>query len=73
MYAFNTFFYPTLMKDGYSRLKRWTRRVDLFTHDIVIVPVHLQVAVVVRPDALLLLLLLLLVLVNPIQFVYFLP
>jgi len=42
VYTFNTFFYPTLIKDGYSRLKRWTRRVDLFSYDIVIIPVHLQ-------------------------------
>jgi len=41
-YTFNTFFYPTLIKDGYARLKRWTRRVDLFAHDIIIIPVHLQ-------------------------------
>ena len=43
VYAFNTFFYPTLIKDGYSRLKRWTRKVDLFSYDIVLIPVHLQV------------------------------
>jgi len=42
VYTFNTFFYPTLIKDGYARLKRWTRKVDLFSYDIVLVPVHLQ-------------------------------
>jgi len=42
VYTFNTFFYPTLVKDGYARLKRWTRKVDLFSHDMIIIPVHLQ-------------------------------
>lgn len=42
VYTFNTFFYPTLIKDGYSRLKRWTRKIDLFSHDMIIIPVHLQ-------------------------------
>lgn len=41
-YAFNTFFYAKLIKDGYSSLRRWTRRVDLFSHDIIAVPIHLQ-------------------------------
>lgn len=42
-YAFNTFFYPKLIKEGPSSLRRWTRRVDLFAHDIVAIPIHLQV------------------------------
>lgn len=41
-YAFSTFFYPKLLKEGYSQsLKRWTRRVDLFSHDLVLIPIHL--------------------------------
>ncbi|PSN56248.1 hypothetical protein C0J52_00378 [Blattella germanica] len=44
VYAFNTFFYPKLlMKDGYSSLRRWTKKVDIFSYDLVIVPVHLGV------------------------------
>lgn len=40
-YAFNTFFYPKLMSSGHSGLKRWTRKVDLFQQDIILIPVHL--------------------------------
>jgi sentrin-specific protease 1 len=40
-YALNTFFYPKLCKDGYSSLKRWTRKVDLFSYDLLLVPIHL--------------------------------
>lgn len=41
-YAFSTFFYPKLAKEGYSQsLKRWTRKVDLFAHDLILIPVHL--------------------------------
>ncbi|KAF7266360.1 uncharacterized protein LOC143202559 [Rhynchophorus ferrugineus] len=40
-YAFNTFFYPKLIKDGPQSLRRWTKRVDLFSYDIVCVPIHL--------------------------------
>ena len=40
-YAFTTFFYPKLAKDGYSTLRRWTRKVDLFAFDLVLVPIHL--------------------------------
>lgn len=41
-YAFNTFFYSKLIKDGYTPLRRWTKKIDLFSYDIVAVPVHLQ-------------------------------
>lgn len=41
VYAFSTFFYPKLVKDGYSSLKRWTRKIDIFAHNIIIIPVHL--------------------------------
>ena len=40
-YAFTTFFYPKLIKDGFASLKRWTRKVDIFAYDVLIVPVHL--------------------------------
>jgi len=41
VYAMNTFFYPKLMQQGHSALKRWTRKVDIFGHDLIVVPVHL--------------------------------
>nr|CAI5827162.1 unnamed protein product [Callosobruchus analis] len=40
-FAFNTFFYPKLLKDGPQGLRRWTKRVDLFEHDMVCIPIHL--------------------------------
>lgn len=40
-YAFNTFFYTKLCKDGPQSLRRWTKRVDIFEHDIICVPIHL--------------------------------
>lgn len=43
VYAFNTFFYPKLLSGGHSALKRWTRRVDIFAHDLLLVPIHLGV------------------------------
>lgn len=43
VYAFNTFFYPKLLASGYSAIKRWTRRVDIFSYDLILVPVHLGV------------------------------
>ena len=41
VYAFNTFFYPKLMKTGFGSVKRWTKKVDLFSHDLLLIPVHL--------------------------------
>ncbi|XP_069364688.1 uncharacterized protein [Maniola hyperantus] len=43
VYATNTFFYPKLMQSGHAGLKRWTKKVDIFAHDLMIVPVHLGV------------------------------
>lgn len=40
-YAFNTFFYPKLRESGYASIKRWTRRVDIFSYNFLLVPVHL--------------------------------
>ncbi|KAL8580449.1 hypothetical protein ACOMHN_001218 [Nucella lapillus] len=42
-YAFNTFFYPKLLSGGHDAVKRWTRRVDVFAHSYLIIPVHLGV------------------------------
>ncbi|XP_056007511.1 sentrin-specific protease 1-like isoform X2 [Ostrea edulis] len=41
VYAFNTFFYPKVMSQGHSSVKRWTRRVDIFSKDYILIPVHL--------------------------------
>uniref|UniRef100_A0A7E4VQA5 ULP_PROTEASE domain-containing protein n=1 Tax=Panagrellus redivivus TaxID=6233 RepID=A0A7E4VQA5_PANRE len=43
VYAFQTFFYTTLCSKGYPGVKRWTRKVDVFAHDLWLIPVHLSV------------------------------
>ena len=40
VFAFNTLFYPKLMSSGYDGLERWTRTVDLFHYDLILIPVH---------------------------------
>ncbi|XP_017128479.1 sentrin-specific protease 1 [Drosophila elegans] len=40
VYAMNTFFVPRLLQSGHAGVKRWTRKVDLFSKDIIPVPVH---------------------------------
>ncbi|XP_041366433.1 sentrin-specific protease 1-like [Gigantopelta aegis] len=41
VYAFNTFFYPKVMNGGQASVKRWTRKVDIFSYDYILIPVHL--------------------------------
>uniref|UniRef100_A0A3P8VEG1 SUMO specific peptidase 1 n=1 Tax=Cynoglossus semilaevis TaxID=244447 RepID=A0A3P8VEG1_CYNSE len=41
--TFNTFFYPKLRRSGYSAVRRWTKKMDIFSKDILLVPVHLGV------------------------------
>ncbi|XP_023280890.1 sentrin-specific protease 1 [Seriola lalandi dorsalis] len=41
--TFNTFFYPKLRSSGYSAVRRWTKKMDIFSKDILLVPVHLDV------------------------------
>lgn len=41
VHAMNIFFYHKLLSDGYASVKRWTKNVDIFTQDIVAVPIHL--------------------------------
>lgn len=43
VYAKNTFFYPKLLQSGHSGVRRWTRKVDIFSFDIISVPIHLKV------------------------------
>lgn len=40
VHAMNTFFLKRLTENGYSGVRRWTRKVDIFAHDIIPVPVH---------------------------------
>lgn len=41
--TFNTFFYPKLRSSGYTAVRRWTKKMDIFSKDILLVPVHLGV------------------------------
>ncbi|KFM82657.1 Sentrin-specific protease 1, partial [Stegodyphus mimosarum] len=43
VYCFNSFFYSQLKRKGYSSVKRWTRKVDIFSYALNIVPLHLDV------------------------------
>ncbi|XP_043285705.1 sentrin-specific protease 1-like [Venturia canescens] len=41
VYAMNSFFFPRLHLSGYEAVKRWTRKINIFKYDKVLIPVHL--------------------------------
>ncbi|NXX82690.1 SENP1 protease, partial [Urocolius indicus] len=41
VHAFNTFFFTKLKTAGYQAVKRWTKKVDIFSVDLLLVPIHL--------------------------------
>uniref|UniRef100_A0A3B1K9L8 SUMO specific peptidase 2 n=1 Tax=Astyanax mexicanus TaxID=7994 RepID=A0A3B1K9L8_ASTMX len=43
VYCFSTFFFPKLHGGGHVAVRRWTKAVDLFLHDIILIPLHLGV------------------------------
>lgn len=43
VHSMNTFFYPKLLSQGYSSLRRWTKKVDIFAQDMIVIPIHLGV------------------------------
>ncbi|XP_076164837.1 uncharacterized protein LOC143145388 [Ptiloglossa arizonensis] len=43
VHAMNTFFYPKLISGGHASLKRWTRKIDIFARDLIVVPIHLGI------------------------------
>ncbi|XP_017885786.1 sentrin-specific protease 1-like [Ceratina calcarata] len=43
VHAMNTFFYPKLISGGHSSLKRWTRKIDIFAQELIVVPIHLGI------------------------------
>ncbi|XP_049767885.1 sentrin-specific protease 1-like [Schistocerca cancellata] len=43
VYTFNTFFFPRLYSSGFSAVRRWTRKTDIFAYEILIVPIHLSI------------------------------
>ncbi|XP_020861283.1 sentrin-specific protease 2 isoform X2 [Phascolarctos cinereus] len=43
LHAFSTFFFPKLSTGGYQAVKRWTKGVDLFEQELLLVPIHRRV------------------------------
>ncbi|XP_048857809.1 sentrin-specific protease 2 isoform X2 [Brienomyrus brachyistius] len=43
VYAFSTFFFQKLHEGGHAAVRRWTKAVDLFQYEVIIVPLHLGV------------------------------
>ena len=41
VYSISTFLYPRLKDADYSSVKRWTKKMDLFSYSLVLVPIHL--------------------------------
>ena len=41
IHAFNTYFYVTLSDKGYEKVAPWTRKIDLFSFEKILVPIHL--------------------------------
>ena len=42
VYALSSFFYPKLMQGGYDSIKRWIKDVDIFSHSLILIPVHVE-------------------------------
>ena len=43
IYAFSTFFYPKLKEGGHHCVRRWTKKTDIFSHSLILVPVFLRI------------------------------
>ena len=41
IHVFSSFFYSKLQKDGYAGVRRWTKKVNIFEMDFILVPVHM--------------------------------
>ncbi|KAI6184361.1 Ulp1 protease [Aphelenchoides bicaudatus] len=41
IHIFNTFFYTSFIKRGYAGVRRWTKTLNLFEYDILLIPLHL--------------------------------
>ncbi|XP_066578602.1 sentrin-specific protease 3 [Amia ocellicauda] len=43
VHFFNSFFYDKLRTKGYDGVKRWTKNVDIFKKQLLLIPIHLEV------------------------------
>lgn len=43
VHFFNSFFYDKLRTKGYEGVKRWTKNVDIFQKELLLIPIHLEV------------------------------
>lgn len=43
VHFFNSFFYDKLRTKGYEGVKRWTKNVDIFSKQFLLIPIHLEV------------------------------
>nr|XP_023653345.1 sentrin-specific protease 3-like [Paramormyrops kingsleyae]XP_023653347.1 sentrin-specific protease 3-like [Paramormyrops kingsleyae] len=43
VHFFNSFFYDKLRTNGYDGVKRWTKNVDIFKKNLLLIPIHLEV------------------------------
>jgi len=49
VYSMNTFFMPRLLQSGFEGVKRWTRKVDILSKDIILIPVTTPGGTTVTP------------------------
>jgi hypothetical protein len=42
IHYFNSYFYSKLSTQGYSLLRRWTKKTDIFAKDVVVLPINLS-------------------------------
>ncbi|VVC25183.1 Hypothetical protein CINCED_3A000641 [Cinara cedri] len=42
VYTFNTFFYLTFSTQGYKRVDRWTKKIDIFAKKKLFIPIHIR-------------------------------
>jgi len=42
VHSMSTYFFTNLYTRGYSAVKKWTKEVDIFTFDLVLVPIHMD-------------------------------
>jgi len=40
IHTFTTFFYTTLSANGYSKVSRWTKKVDIFSKEKLFIPIY---------------------------------